>query len=96
VVERFRAVARELEERAVLVAQPGRTADELAGEAGQLLPALAGQLAAGSSLFDDVRYGGRTGTPDADRQLRALDEAVRSARPAAPAATVPVVDRGPR
>lgn len=87
VLERFRAVARELEERAVLGDQPGRTADELAREAGVGLPDLAEQLLAGAATFDEVRYGGLPGSPGADERLRTLDTAVRQAR------TVPPADR---
>ena len=84
VLERFRAIARELEERAVLSPQPGRTADEVAGEAGRLLPGLSGSLADGSALFDDVCYGGRPGSLAADQRLRALDDQVRAAPIPAP------------
>ncbi len=84
VVERFRAVVRELEESAVLVPQPGRTADEAAAEAARWLPALAPALHAAARLFDDVRYGDRPADAAADAALRALDDAVRAARPAAP------------
>lgn len=87
VLERFRAVARELEERAVLGDQPGRTADELAREAGTALPDLADRLLGGAQVFDEVRYGGLPGTPAADERLRALDAAVRQAR------TVPAAGR---
>jgi hypothetical protein len=85
VLERFRAVARELEDRAVLGAQPGRTADELAAEAGAALPDLADRLRAGAETFDEVRYGGVPGDPAGDERLRALDQAVQQAR------TVPAV-----
>jgi hypothetical protein len=78
--ERFRAVARELEERAVLNPQPGRTAYELATRAGRELPALAGELVAGARLFDDVTYGSLPATPADDASLRALDDHVRAAR----------------
>lgn len=90
VVERFRTVARELEERAVLVPQPGRTADEVAVDAGAWLPDLAGRLRAGARLFDDVRYGDRPASADAAGTLRELDDAVRKAKPVADAAAVPV------
>ena len=86
VVERFRAVARELEERAVLTPQLGRTADEVARDAGRWLPMLAGSLARGARLFDDVLYGDRTVGAVADGELRQLDAAVQRARPAAQAA----------
>jgi hypothetical protein len=78
--ERFRAVARELEERAVLNPQPGRTAYELARGAGRELPALAGELVAGAHLFDDVTYGSLPATSEDDAALRALDDHVRAAR----------------
>jgi hypothetical protein len=91
VVERFRAVARELEERAVLVPQPGRTADEVAMDAGVWLPELADRLRRAAELFDDVRYGDQPATETAAAALRELDEAVRRARTAA--APVPPAGR---
>jgi hypothetical protein len=91
VVERYRALVRGLEERAVLDARPGRTADEAAREAGTQLPGLAADLLAGARLFDAVRYGGHPcGAPDHER-LRALDDAVRRARPVlGPSTAAPV------
>lgn len=94
VVERFRAVVRELEERAVLVPQPGRTADEAAAEAARWLPGLADPLRSAARLFDDVRYGDRPADAAGDSALRALDEQVVAARTVAPqaeATTSPVV-----
>ena len=79
--ERFRAVVRSLEERTVLDARPGRTADEAAADAAGALPALAGELTRGARLFDEVWYGGRAATAAHDEQLRALDAAVAGARP---------------
>lgn len=78
--ERFRAVVRALEERALLVPTPGRTADEAAAEAGVLLPDVAADLHAGARLFDDVWYGGRPASAAADARLRELDAAVAAAR----------------
>jgi hypothetical protein len=90
VLERFRAVVRRLEERAVLRPQPGRTADEVAREAAGWLPDLAGELAAAALIFDDVRYGNHAATEGADVRLRALDDRVGAARPAVQAvATAP-------
>lgn len=79
--ERLRAVARDLEERAVLAPRPGRTADELAAEAGEAVPELADALRAGVRIFDDVWYGDRPATADGHARLRDLDERLRAIRP---------------
>lgn len=84
--ERFRALTRALEERVVLDERPGRTAAEVAAEAGALMPGSAQALRAGARTFDDVTYGGRPGTPDADRELRELDVRLAADRPAPRAA----------
>jgi hypothetical protein len=81
--ERLRAVVRELEERGLLDNRAGRTADEVAVEAGRVIPSSADQLRAAARSFDDVWYGGRPATPEMDERLRALDDAVRRARPEA-------------
>jgi hypothetical protein len=81
--DRFRAVVRALEERALLDTRSGRTADEAAAEAGLLLPDVAGLLRQGARLFDDVHYGGREGTEAAYRALTELDERCRRERPVA-------------
>ncbi|WP_084264855.1 DUF4129 domain-containing protein [Actinomadura macra] len=90
--ERLRAIARDLEERAVLAPRPGRTADELAAEAGEAVPQLADELRSGVRTFDDVWYGDRPGTADGYAQLKSLDERLREARPKPlePDALVPV------
>lgn len=80
--ERFRALVRGLEERALLDHRSGRTADEAAAEAGVLLPDLAADLTSGARRFDDVHYGGRPGTEDAYRALTELENRVRRERPA--------------
>jgi hypothetical protein len=79
--ERLRAVARDLEERVILEPRPGRTADELAAEAGAALPELAAELAAGVRVFDEVWYGDRPGTREGYAQLARIDERVRAAKP---------------
>ncbi|GII61410.1 membrane protein [Sphaerisporangium krabiense] len=81
--ERLRAIARDLEHRAIVAPQPGRTADELAEAAGAELPAFAGRLAGAARLFDDVTYGQRPGSPEDYGTMTALDEDLRAARPAA-------------
>lgn len=84
VVERFRAVVRDLEERAVLDERPGRTAHEATLDAGAVLPEVAGALASGGQLFDAVAYGGRPATDDDDAALRELTARVAAARRVAP------------
>lgn len=82
VQERFRAVVRSLEERALIRPSPGTTADEVASAAGLVLPGLAAELRAAARLFDDIRYGGRPASREDDARLRRLDERVAAARPA--------------
>jgi hypothetical protein len=83
VLHRFRAIARTLEDEAVLAPQPGRTADEIAHEAGFRIPQLAADLGSAARTFDDVRYGDRHVDAGADERMRAVDDAVRRARVAA-------------
>ena len=79
--ERLRAIARDLEERAVLAARPGRTADELAAEAGEALPELADDLRAAVLIFDDVWYGDRPGTAEGYARVKGVDERLRATKP---------------
>ena len=81
IIERLRAIAVGLEERGVLPPAPGRTAGELAAEAGRSMPALGGELIAAARLFDDVRYGGRPGAAAGYQQVSDLDDRVQAARP---------------
>lgn len=83
VVERMRALARELEERAVLDQRPGRTADELAIEAGRELPHLSATFAAAARVFDRVAYGRRPGSREDYALVAAADDAVAGRRPVA-------------
>lgn len=79
---RLRAVARQLEDTGVLDAIPGRTATELARDAGKALPPLAAELAEAASIFNDVTYGGRPGTESAYRMIADLDDHLRFRTPA--------------
>ncbi len=60
--ERLRALVRELAAQGLLDARPGRTALELAREAGAAAPALAADLRRAAAVFDEVSYGGRPGS----------------------------------
>ncbi|HEX6335913.1 MAG TPA: DUF4129 domain-containing protein [Jiangellaceae bacterium] len=77
VIERFRAVIADLDERGFIDVRPGMTADEAARDAGQAMPELASELPPAAALFDAVYYGGHEATRDDDRRLRALETAVR-------------------
>lgn len=79
IVEAVRAIAAELEERRVLPVRPGRTANELAAEAGGELPELADDLRAVTRLFDDVRYGDRPGTQTGYELACRVGDRVRTA-----------------
>jgi hypothetical protein len=85
-VERFRALVRGCEERGLLVPRPGRTANEVAAEVAELRPAAAGPVRAAAGVFDEIRYGGRSGDRAAHDVVAAADVAVREARPSEPAA----------
>jgi hypothetical protein len=74
---RLRAVARELEETRVLNPAPGRTANELAREAGQCIPHLASELSRAATAFNDVTYGERPGTSAAYQMVVDLDDHLR-------------------
>lgn len=76
VLEQMRAVVRELEERGVIEARAGRTAIEVAREAGRGMPSASPVLDAAAGTFNDVVYGGGTAGPDQLETLREADRAV--------------------
>ncbi len=78
--ERMRAIVRELETRGVLEPRPGRTADEVAREAGTAVPVVAPDLRTAATVFDEVWYGGRPATAQADALLRQADQRVQRAQ----------------
>ncbi|BBY86259.1 DUF4129 domain-containing protein [Mycolicibacterium tokaiense] len=71
---RLRAVARHLEETGVLTSVPGRTATELARDAGAALPELTDELSSAATAFNDVTYGELPGTEAAYRMISDLDQ----------------------
>jgi hypothetical protein len=80
---RLRAVARHLEETGVLNPVPGRTATELARDAGAATPGLTGELRRAAEVFNDVTYGERPGTESGYRLIADLDDHLRFSTPAA-------------
>jgi len=92
---RLRAVARQLEESAVLDAIPGRTANELARDAGRAIPNLAAELSRAAEAFNDVTYGERPGTEPAYQMIADLDDHLRFRTSASDAsAAVPAAGEG--
>jgi Na+-transporting methylmalonyl-CoA/oxaloacetate decarboxylase gamma subunit len=84
--ERMRAIVRELEDRGVLEPRPGRTADEVAWDAGDLVPSVAVDLRNAAHIFDQIWYGGRVATPALEASMREADQRVRSAQLVVPPA----------
>lgn len=90
--ERMRAIVRELEARGVLEPRPGRTADEVAREAGAAVRAVAPDLRTAATVFDEVWYGGRPATAQADALLRQADQRVQRAQLVMAGASAPAAD----
>jgi hypothetical protein len=90
ILDCVRAIARQLEEQGVLAPRIGRTADEIANEAGQALPGDADALRAAARLFDDVCYGQRPGTQRGYQQLHALDAKIAATQVREQPVPVPV------
>ncbi len=88
---RLRAVVRVLEDRGVLDPRPGRTAAEVAAEAGAQRPELRDQLWAGALTFGEIWYGRRPATRADHDVLLELDRAVGRRAPA----TTPPPPDGP-
>jgi hypothetical protein len=80
---RLRAVARVLEEARILDPVAGRTANELATDAGARLPHLASELSESATVFNDVTYGETPGTPAGYQLVAGLDDHLRSRSAAA-------------
>jgi len=82
IAERYRAIARALDERTIVTALPGTTAHGFARAAAQQFPAHAAALQAAADRFDGVRYLGRAGEREHYATVRELDEAIdRAASP---------------
>lgn len=78
--ERLRAVVRDLEARGVLDPRPGRTAGEVARDAGAAVPSVADDLRRAALVFDEVWYGGRTADASSYGLLVEVDDRVGSSR----------------
>lgn len=74
--ERFRAIARALDERTIVTVLPGTTGHGFATAAGRRFPEHSGQLQLAADRFDDVRYLGQPGGAESYAFIRELDEAI--------------------
>ncbi len=80
-----RALARRCVERGLVDDAPGRTTHEVYSEVAARFPDRADRLRAAADGFDRVVYGRRPATGPEARDLLALDDDLRRARPQAPA-----------
>ena len=74
--ERLRAVVRDLEARGVLDPRPGRTAGEVARDAGAVVPVVTEDLRRAAHAFDEIWYGGRPADASSYALLVEVDERV--------------------
>jgi hypothetical protein len=81
VLERFRGLARGLDERTVLTVFPGTTATGFARRAAQAFPDRQPELDAAAAVFDDVRYAGRAAKRAEAEAVAALDDRLAAAHP---------------
>ncbi|RRD44515.1 DUF4129 domain-containing protein [Buchananella hordeovulneris] len=81
VLERYRALIRDLDEQLLIADQPGLTATQAARLAGGALPPLAAQFAAAGRLFDSVVYGDAPASAASDAFLRELAQATTRVTP---------------
>jgi len=94
--ERMRALVRVSQERGLIDTHPGWTADEVADSVGRRVPAAHSALERAARTFDDVRYGGRPGSPEAYLQVAGADDQVTAAeKDPSGAATMPATDAQP-
>jgi hypothetical protein len=81
VLERFRALARSLDERTLVAVFPGTTASAFAAAATRTFPAEHGELRDAAELFDGVRYADDAATREDALSIFALDDRLAAARP---------------
>jgi hypothetical protein len=91
--QRMRALVRGSQERGLIDAHPGWTADEVATEVGRRVPDAHAPLEVAARTFDEVRYGGRPGSPAAYQAVADADDRV-AAGAAVAAVTTPAPGPG--
>ena len=82
-LEQFRAIARGLAERTIVVVSPGTTAHDFTARASAAFPPVSDDLASAAEVFDRVRYLGQDGSAEDYDRLRRLDGRLQKELPAA-------------
>lgn len=82
--QRMRALVRAGQERGLIDTHPGWTADEVAASVAEREPAARDLLSVAARTFDEVRYGGRPGSPAAYRAVAEADDRVAGGQVPAP------------
>lgn len=81
VLEQFRALARGLSERTIVLVSPGTTAHDFSLRASGAFPPASDDLANAATIFDGVRYLGQQGTADDYERVRRLDARLQGESP---------------
>ena len=84
VLEQFRAMARGLAERTIVLVSPGTTAHDFAGRARRRVPRASRRPPPAADAFDGVRYLGQDGTAEQYERLRGTRRPAAEAGPASP------------
>ncbi|WP_130284077.1 DUF4129 domain-containing protein [Microcella alkaliphila] len=79
IADRFRGIARSLDERTIVSVHPGTTAHGFAAMTGRAFPDQAAALEEAADAFDGVRYLGRGGDETQYRTVARLDETLAAA-----------------
>ena len=81
IADRYRAIARSLDERTLVALLPGTTAHAVARQAARAFPDAGSELEAAADLFDGVRYLAHEGDRAGYERLRELDDRLDRATP---------------
>ncbi|KQV24454.1 DUF4129 domain-containing protein [Yonghaparkia sp. Root332] len=89
IADRYRAIARSLDERTLVALLPGTTAHAVARQAAREFPDAAAELEAAADLFDGVRYLDHEGDRAGYERVRVLDDRLVRSSPLLERPTVP-------
>lgn len=81
IADRYRAIARSLDERTLVALLPGTTAHAVARQGAVAFPDAALELESAAALFDGVRYLDHEGDRDGYESVRSLDDRLASTSP---------------